>query len=100
MYPAVLIRSHACSCLLLRRRLTVDDGDEQVGLDDGAEVEAAGGGLGGVGEDDVEAFELAGGEGLQGIHDSAAGQHCERETKSTHRSVRRMPRCCPRAPTS
>ena len=67
--------------MLLRRRLTVDDGDEQVGLDDGAEVEAAGGGPGGVGEDDVEAFELAGGEGPEGIRDGAAGHHCERDTK-------------------
>ena len=78
-------RSHeyVAVCLLLR---TVDDGEKQVGLDDGAEVEAAGGGLGGVGEDDVEAFELAGGEGLEGIRDGAAGHHCERETKSTHTS--------------
>jgi hypothetical protein len=69
-----------CSCLLLR---TVDDRDEQVGLDDGAEVEAAGGGLRGVGEDDVEAFELAGGEGLEGIRDGAAGHHCERKKRQS-----------------
>jgi hypothetical protein len=57
--------------------LTVDDRDTEIGLDNGAEVEAAGGSLLSVDEDHVHVFDLVTGEESKCRNRASTRCHCK-----------------------